>query len=119
MDQAVVQSAQRRRIDAKTLRDARSETFDGNVGGLCQRMDDLAPLFRFHVSGDASLVPGCAEKDGAEARRRKRWPAARFVALADGFYLDDVCTEITEILGAQWASQDLRQVEDADASQGF
>jgi hypothetical protein len=119
VDQAIVQAAKRRSIDAQPLGHPGPEAFDGNVGGLCQRMYNLAPLFRFHVDCDASFVSVGAEKDRAEARRRKWRPAARFVALADGFYLDDVGTEITEILGAQWASQDLRQVEDAYASQGF
>jgi hypothetical protein len=39
--------------------------------------------------------------------------------LADGLHLDDVGTEITEILGAQGTRQDFRQVEDTDAGQGF
>ena len=46
MDQAVVQGAKRRRIDAKALGDPGPETFDGDVGGFCQRMNDLASLFR-------------------------------------------------------------------------
>ncbi len=82
-------------------------------------MDDLASLFRFHVDGDAALVAVGAEKDGAKSGRRKRRPAACFVTLPDGFYLDDVGAEITEILGAQWTGQDFRQVEHAYASQGF
>ena len=79
-------------------------------------MDNLTSLFRFHVDGDASLVSVGAEKDSAKAGRRERWPAACFVTLANGLHLDDVGTEITEILGAQWTSQDFRQVEHAYAS---
>ena len=119
MNQAVVQGAKRRCVDAKALGDPGSETFDGDVGGFCQRMDDLAPLFRLHVDGNAALVAVGAEKDRAKARRRKRRPAARFVPLADGLHLDDVGAEIAEILGAQGTRQDFRQVEDADAGQGF
>ena len=119
MDQTVVQSPQRRCIDAEALGDTGPETFDGDVGGFCQRMNDLASLFRFHVDGDAALVAVGAEKDGAKTRRRKRRPAARLVALADGLHLDDVGAEITEILRAQRTCQNFRQVEDADAGQGF
>ena len=100
MDQAVVQGAQRRCIDAQALGNPGSETFDGDVGGFCQRMNDLAPLLRFHVDGDAALVAVGAEKHRAKARRRKRRPAARLIPLADGLHLDDVGAEITEILGA-------------------
>jgi hypothetical protein len=39
--------------------------------------------------------------------------------LANGLYLDDVGTEVAEILGAQGTCQDFRQVEDAYASEGF
>jgi hypothetical protein len=39
--------------------------------------------------------------------------------VANGLYLDDVGTEITEILGAERTRQNFRQVEDADAGQGF
>jgi hypothetical protein len=63
-------------------------------------MDNLASLFRFHVDGNASLVSVGAEKDSAKAGRRERRPAACFVTLPDGLYLDDVGTEITEVLGA-------------------
>jgi hypothetical protein len=79
-------------------------------------MDYLASLFRFHVDSDASLVSVGAEKDSTKAGRRERRPAACFVTLPDGLYLDDVGAEITEILGAQWTSQDFRQVEHAYAS---
>jgi hypothetical protein len=82
-------------------------------------MDNLSSLFRFHVDRNASLVPVGAEKDGAKAGRRERRPAACFVTFANGLHLDDVGTEITEILGAQGTSEDFRQVEDAYASQGF
>jgi hypothetical protein len=100
VDQAIVQSAKRRCIDPESLSDPGSETFDCDVGGPCQRMDNLASLFRFHVNGDASLVSVGAEKHGAKTGRRERWPAAGFVTLANGLYLDDVGTEVAEILGA-------------------
>ena len=100
MDQSLVQGAKRCSIDPQPLSDSSPKTFNRDVGGACQRMHNLTSLFRFHVDGDASLVSVGTEKDSAKARRRKRRPAARFITLADGLYLDDVGTEIAEILGA-------------------
>jgi hypothetical protein len=119
VDQTIVQRAKRCSIDPQPLSDSGPETFDRDVGGPCQRMDNLASLFRFHVDGNASLVSVGAEKDGAKAGCRERRPAACFVTLPYGLYLDNLGTEIAEILGAQWTGQDFRQVEDAYASQGF
>jgi hypothetical protein len=119
VDQALVQRAKRSSIDPQPLSDSGPETFDCDVGGPCQRMDNLSSPFRFHVDSDASLVSVGTEKDGAKAGRRERGPTACFVTLPDGLYLDDFGTEIAEILGAQWTSQNFRQVEDAYAGQGF
>jgi hypothetical protein len=100
VNQTLVHDAKRWAVDSQSLGNAGPETFEGDVGRPCQRMDDLSPLFGFQVDGDAALVSIGAEKDSAKAGRRERRPAAGFVALSHGFHLDDVGTEIAEILGA-------------------
>ena len=119
MDQPVIQRPQRRSIDSEPLGDAGSETFDGDIRGSGQRVDDLASLFSLQIDCDATLVSVGAQKNSSKTGRRKRRLTARFIALPDGFHLDDVGAEIAEILGAQGPGQDFRQIQDAYSSQGF
>ena len=100
MDQAIVQSAKGCCIDAQSLGDAGSKALDCDIGGFCQRVDNLTSFCRLHIDSYASLVPVGAEKYRAQSGGWKRWPATGFVPLPDSFHLDDVGAEIAKILGA-------------------
>ena len=103
MDQALIQATKRRRIDTQPLGDTRSEAFDGDVGGLCQGVDDLASLFRLHIDGDASLVAVNRKEVGADAVDEGRSPQPRVIAARRRLNLHDLRAHIAEHHGAERA----------------
>ena len=105
MDEAVVECTKAVGIDRQSFGNASAEALDGDVGGFCQFMHQRPPLLRFHIDRDASLVAVGAQKHGAELRRRKGRPSPSFIALPHRFDLDDLRTEITQILRAQRTSE--------------
>src|SRR6516162_7081903 len=100
MDQAFVERLQTARVDAEALGDARAETLDSDIGTPGQLMCHVPARLGFQIERDASLVSVDTEEYRTEPVPAEWWPAARFVAELERFYLDYFCAKIAQCLGA-------------------
>src|SRR5690606_22527118 len=106
VDDAGVLLAQPLVADAQAIGRARPKVLDGHVGGAGEAVDDLSPLRRAHVDGDALLVAVDAEEVAAFAPDEGWSPVPCIIAGAGALHLDDLRAEVGEHHGAVGSAED-------------
>jgi hypothetical protein len=90
----------------------RPEVFDKHVRSRDQSLEDVTPLRRLEVDGNAFLVAVDAEEIGALLAEKRRPPVARVIAFARMLNLDDARAKIGEHHRAVRPRQHSRQIDD-------
>ena len=114
--QARVQTRERTVPETELVHRPRSEVLEQHVALLRQLPEDLAPLRRLEVQGDALLAPVHRHEVRRLAPDERR-PAARVIALAGLLDLDHLGAHVAEHHRAEGAREDAGEVEHANASQ--
>ena len=96
---------------------AEAEIVDQHVGLLDQAGENFLPRRHRHVERERTLVAIDAEKIGRLAADEGWPPGAGVVAGAGRLDLDDVGAHVAEHHGAQRASEDAREIDDAQAGE--
>jgi hypothetical protein len=108
---------QKRRRESQALEHPRAEALDNRVGVGDQLQKSLAILVPLQVERDYALVPADAQPPRSSVANRLAHRSRR-VATARALDLDDLSAEIRQQGADARPGDDVRQLEDADASQG-
>jgi hypothetical protein len=124
VDQPRIDRGERGVIEAVTGQRADLEIFDDDVGLAAEIADDAPAVGRGEVDGDrllaaiaAEIVSGFGRVAPVRVLQKRRPPAARVVAAARLFDLDDLGAEVGEQLRAPRAGKHARQIDDGKMSE--
>ena len=114
IDQARVETPQRRVVQPEALHHTGAEIFDHHVHRAHQLAHRLFARSIFKIERDAALVAVHAQKKHALAAQKRRAERAQLVAAMRLFDLDDVGAKVTQQHGAVGSGHHPREVEHTD-----